>query len=142
MSNKNAATTTKPTANKPKNTAKPQEKKAKIPSITAKIDRLVDYEESKVKAYASANIGDAFAIHGIKVMDGGEKGLYLSMPSRSYQKDGKTEYTEVFHPVSAEARTELNKAVMDAYEQELAQEQVEDESMEIDEGDQAIEPKM
>lgn len=141
MANKKTATTTKPTANKPKNTAKPQEKKAKIPSVSAKIDRLVDYEESKVKAYASANIGDAFAIHGIKVMDGGEKGLYLSMPSRSYQKDGKTEYAEVFHPVSAEARTELNKAVMDAYEQELAQEQVEDEEMDMDEDDLPFEQK-
>lgn len=104
-------------------TKKTQEKKT-FPSISVKIDRLVDYEESKTKAFASANIENAFAIHGIKVMEG-DKGLYVSMPSRSYQKDGKTEYTEVFHPISAEARTELNKSVMKAYEQELAGEQTE-----------------
>lgn len=108
-------------------TKKTQEKKT-IPSISVKIDRLVDYEESKTKAFASANIGNAFAIHGIKIMDG-EKGLYVSMPSRSYQKDGKTEYADVFHPVSAEARTELNKAVLNAYDQELAEEQTETDSV-------------
>ena len=133
MSSKKTNATQKPNTAKPKNTEKPQEKKTKIPSINAKIDRFVDYEDSKVKAFASANIGDAFAIHGIKVMDGGEKGLYVSMPTRSYQKDGNTAYSEVFHPISTEARTELSKAVMNAYEQELAQVESEDEAMEMDE---------
>ncbi|MBR5822734.1 MAG: SpoVG family protein [Paludibacteraceae bacterium] len=104
-----------PTTNAPKQAAP---KKTKLPSIDVRIDSLVDYEGSKTKAFASANIGGAFAIHGLRVMDS-EKGLFVSMPSR---KDGEN-YREVFHPVSTEAREELNKKVLAAYEQKLTEEQ-------------------
>lgn len=102
-----------------------------MPTIRARIDRLADFENSKVKAFASANIGP-FAVHGLRVVDG-EKGMFVAMPSTSYQKDGKTEYQETFHPVSGEARKALNDAVLQAYEQKLAEEQTEDESMKMDE---------
>ena len=104
-----------PTTNAPKQAAP---KKSKLPSIDVRIDSLVDYEGSKTKAFASANIGGAFAIHGLRVMDS-EKGLFVSMPSR---KDGEN-YREVFHPVSTEAREDLNKKVLAAYEQKLTEEQ-------------------
>ena len=96
------------------------------PKINARIDSLVDYEGSKTKAFASVNIGDAFAIHGIKIIEG-EKGLFVSMPQR---KDGE-DYKDVFHPITAEAREELNKQIMDAYEQKLQEEQGE----QLDEGE-------
>lgn len=111
-----------------------QEQTTPIPTIRAKIDRLSDYEGSKVKAFASANIGGAFAIHGLRVVDG-EKGMFVAMPSTSYQKDGKTEYQETFHPVSGEARKALNDAVLQAYEQKLSEEQTEDASMKMDEAE-------
>ena len=111
-----------------------QEQTTPIPTIRAKIDRLSDYEGSKVKAFASANIGGAFAIHGLRVVDG-EKGMFVAMPSTSYQKDGKTEYQETFHPVSGEARKALNEAVLQAYEQKLSEEQTEDASMKMDEAE-------
>ena len=105
-----------------------QEQTAPMPTIRAKIDRLADFENSKVKAFASANIGGAFAIHGLRIVNG-EKGMFVAMPSTSYQKDGKTEYQETFHPVSGEARKALNDAVIEAYEQKLAEEQTEDEAL-------------
>lgn len=111
MAKKNATTT-----KAPEKQAAP--KKPKLPSIDVRIDSLVDYEGSKTKAFASANIGGAFAIHGLRVMDS-EKGLFVSMPSR---KDGEN-YREVFHPVSTEAREELNKKVLAAYEQKMTEEQ-------------------
>ena len=111
-----------------------QEQTTPIPTIRAKIDRLSDYEGSKVKAFASANIGGAFAIHGLRVVDG-EKGMFVAMPSTSYQKDGKTEYQETFHPVSGEARKALNDEVIEAYEQKLAEEQTEEETMDMDEAE-------
>ena len=46
-----------------------KEQKRSTPNISARIDRLVDYENSKVKAIASVNIGGAFAIHGLRVID-------------------------------------------------------------------------
>lgn len=110
--------------------------KPKLPSIQVRIDRLNDYEGSNVKAYASANIGGAFAIHGIKVVDS-QKGLFVSMPSNSYTgADGTTKYSDVFHAVTAEARTELNEKVMDAYEQalEVQQDESEDESEDESQG--------
>ena len=111
-----------------------QEQTESMPTIRARIDRLADFEGSKVKAFASANIGGAFAIHGLRVVDG-EKGLFVAMPSTSYQKDGKTEYQETFHPVSGDARKALNDAVLEAYEQKLTEEQTEDASMSMDEAE-------
>lgn len=109
----------------------PKKEQKSAPAVTARIDRMVDYEGGKTRAIASANIGGAFAIHGIKIMDS-DKGLFVSMPQSKYEKDGKTHYSEIFHPVTAEARTELNNAVLKAYEQKLdeeqAQEQNEDET--------------
>ena len=71
---------------------------------------------------ASANIGGAFAIHGIKIVDS-DKGLFVSMPQSKYEKDGKTHYSEIFHPVTADARNELYNAVLTAYGQKLDEEQ-------------------
>lgn len=111
-----------------------QEQSEAMPTIRARIDRLADFEGSKVKAFASANIGP-FAVHGLRVVDG-EKGMFVAMPSTSYQKDGKTEYQETFHPVSGEARKALNDAVLQAYEQKLTEEQTEDASMSMDEAEE------
>ena len=73
-------------------------------------------------------------MHGMRVVDG-EKGLFVAMPSTSFQRDGKTEYQETFHPVSGEARKALNDAVLQAYEQKLSEEQTEDASMKMDEAE-------
>ena len=83
-----------------------KQQKRSTPNISARIDRLVDYENSKVKAIASVNIGGAFAIHGLRVIDS-QKGLFVQMPQNSFQKDGKSEYSDIFHPITADARTEL-----------------------------------
>lgn len=98
--------------------------------IKARIDRMLDYEDSKVKAIASANIGGAFAIHGIKVIDS-EKGLFVQMPQSSFEKDGKKKYSDIFHPITADSRNELNAQVLEAYEQRLHME--ENESVETEE---------
>lgn len=103
------------------------------PTVSVRIDRMVDREDSKVKAYASANIGGTFAIHGIRVVDS-QKGLFVQMPQRSYEKDGATKYEDIFHPITADARTELNSAVLSVYEQRLHME--EDESQEVTEPDE------
>ena len=108
-----------------------------LPTVTVRIDRMVDRADSKVRAYASANIGRAFAIHGIRVVDS-QKGLFVQMPQRSFQKDGTTKYEDVFHPITAEARTELNSAVLSAYEQRLRVE--EDEAQDMAEPDEEEAP--
>ncbi len=44
-----------------------------------------------------------------------------------FQKDGKTEYSDIFHPVTADARSELNSKVLEAYEQKLDEVESENE---------------
>lgn len=111
---------------KKQTTAKEEAKEVNVPSIEAKISRLVDKEGSSIKAYASISINGAFAIHGVKVIES-KKGLYVSMPSRSYtDNEGRTQYSDICHPITAEARTELINTVTDAYEQALAEQQAEE----------------
>lgn len=87
-----------------------------LPSLTAKIDKLVNYEDNNLKAFASVTIGGAFTIHGLKVMDS-QNGLFVSMPSTKYEKNGKTQYSENFHAITKGARDELSRIVLEAYEQ-------------------------
>ena len=109
------------------------EQERSTPSISVRIDRLVDYDNSKLKAIASVNIGGVFAIHGLRVIDS-QKGLFVQMPQNSFQRDGKTEYSDIFHPITAEARSELNSKVLEAYEQEFTE--AESESEDSDEQDE------
>lgn len=101
---------------------KQKEQKKAVPTITARIDRLVNQEDSSIKAYASVNIGGAFAVHGIKVIDS-VKGIFVSMPSNRYKKDGKVEYSDICHPITADARNELIDRVTEAYEAKLSEKQ-------------------
>ena len=119
--------------------AKKKEQKQSVPSITAKIDRLVNQEDSSVKAYASVNIGGAFAVHGIRVMDS-VKGIFISMPSNSYKKDGKMQHSDICHPITAEARNALIDKVIEAYELKLSEEQDMDDLSEDETAD--IQPSM
>lgn len=112
-----------------------KKQKSDYPSISARIDRLVSYENTKVKAIASVNIGGAFAIHGLRVIDS-QKGLFVQMPQNVFQKGGKTEYSDIFHPVTSEARNALNDKVLEAYEQKLSETQAEDSG--IDETDAPV----
>ncbi len=105
-------------------------KQSGLPNITVKIDRLVDYEGSRLKAVASANIGGAFVVHGIKIIDG-EKGLFVSMPQSSYKKDGKTYYNDIFHPVVSEAHTALFNSILNAYQSKLQKKEIQDQNAEM-----------
>ena len=91
------------------------------PLVEARIDRLLD-GDFKTKAYASATIAGAFAVHGMRVIES-EKGRFISMPQDSYKKGGETKYSDTFHAITAEARDALVDAVNKAYEQALEQRQ-------------------
>ncbi len=93
-----------------------------VPYISVRIDKLYDDDTKKLKAFASANIGP-FAVHGIRVFEN-EKGMFVSMPSVSYKDgQGNTQYDDVFHPVTKEARDALVKNVIDEYNNALEQAQ-------------------
>ena len=114
-------------------TKKPTNTKAaaqKTP-LTAKIDRMIERENATVKAYASVNIGGAFVIKDIAVVDG-QKGMFARMPFRSYKTgSGDTKYSDIAFALTDEARQSLNDAVLGAYREAL--EESEDELPDEDE---------
>lgn len=115
----------------------------KLPDINVRINRLRN-DGSHIKANASVSIGNAFAVHGISVMEG-KNGLFISMPKRSYtDQSGEKKYSDVFYPVSKEAHDALNKAVLDAYEQTVEASKDESENEDISEDDETdgFEPVM
>ncbi|MDA3731406.1 SpoVG family protein [Niameybacter massiliensis] len=68
-----------------------------------------------VKAYASVNIGGAYAIKNLRIIEG-SKGIFVAMPS---VKNHKGEYDDIFFPITKESRTALNDSVIAAYEKKL-----------------------
>ncbi|MEI3579073.1 MAG: SpoVG family protein [Acutalibacteraceae bacterium] len=83
-------------------TTKKKQQETTTPQVEARIDRLVD-GDFKTKAFASATIGGAFAVHGIRVIES-DKGRFISMPQDSYKKNGETKYNDTFHAITADAR--------------------------------------
>ncbi len=137
MASKKGGGNTAPTQNEQAKSAEKVEKKEEnlqtqpaqipIPDITVRIDKIFDDESKKLKAIASANIGP-FAVHNIRIFEN-EKGRFINMPSVSYKDhNGNTQYDEVFHPVTKEAREALVESVIGAYENALVQSQNESRS--------------
>lgn len=88
-----------------------------MPALDIRINSMYPPgQQGGTRAYASATIDGCFAVRGIKIVEGGRDGLFVSMPSRN-TVDG---YKEVCFPVTAEFREQLHKAVMDAYQQAIA----------------------
>ena len=80
--------------------------------------RIVQKQDSKLKAVASITIDDCFVIHDIKVIEGTE-GYFIAMPSR---KTGEGEYKDIAHPINTETRQEVIDAVLEAYKTQIAAE--------------------
>ena len=111
------------------NTAKKAEQKVRqVPIISARIDKLYNYEDSNLKAVASVNIGGAFAVHGIRIIES-QKGMFVAMPSTRYtDSNGETKYRDITHPVTSAARKELIDKVTEAYDKALEEQQNETKS--------------
>lgn len=87
-----------------------------MPEIEVRINSMYPPgSQGSIRAYASVDIDKCFAVRGIKVVEGGENGLFVSMPSRKTQ-DG---YKDICFPVTAEFREQLHGAVLNAYQQAI-----------------------
>jgi len=86
---------------------------------TVKVERVrLVKKESNVKAFCDILIGGSYAVKGLRVVDG-KKGLFIGLPREKGKED---KYFDIFYPISKEARQELEKAVLDAYEEEKKKE--------------------
>ena len=82
--------------------------------FNARIDNVYNAGNS-LKALATVTVCNCFTIH--KIMVGSRDGsLSVAMPFEKYvDANGITVYRDIVHPVSAEARREIEKAVLAAY---------------------------
>lgn len=74
--------------------------------------------DSKMKAVVSVTFDNAFVVHDIKVIEGGDK-LFIAMPSR---KTPEGEYKDIAHPIIPEMRDLLEKSILERYHTALVEE--------------------
>ncbi len=74
-----------------------------------------------MKAVVSVTFDDAFVVHDIKVIEGQDK-LFIAMPSR---KTADGEFKDIAHPIHADMRESLQKAVLAKYEETMEEAAVE-----------------
>ena len=106
-----------------------------VPEFKVRIDRTINKDGSRVRAIASVSIAGSFAVHGVKIVDG-QDGPFVQMPQNSYEKGGKRQYEDIFHPITSEARSALSDAVLRMYEKEMRE--AEGEAMEAAAADQRM----
>ena len=80
--------------------------------ITSVSVRKITKENSRLRGIASVLIDDAFAIHDIRIIEG-DNGLFIAMPSR---KTPNGEFKDIAHPINADTREKIQKAILEAYE--------------------------
>ena len=94
----------------------PKEMKERI--ITMQITDIKNrkfFDEGPMKAVVSVTFDDCLAVHDIKVIYARER-YFIVMPSRK-SPDGS--YRDIVHPINADFRGELERAVIDAYQVQL-----------------------
>jgi stage V sporulation protein G len=84
--------------------------------------------EGKLKAYVSITFDDSFVVHNLKVING-QNGIFVAMPSR---KTTSGEFKDVAHPINSAFREVLQKAVLEAYNQETENKPETEEKHETD----------
>ncbi len=74
--------------------------------------------DNTTKAVASVTFDEEFVVHDIKVIES-QNGLFIAMPSR---KTPNGEFKDIAHPINAETREKIQKAILEAYESPDAEE--------------------
>ncbi len=73
------------------------------------------YQDTRLKALVSVTIDNDFAVHDIKVIEGPER-LFVAMPSR---KDDNGVFRDIAHPITPEARQNIEQKILSAYREYL-----------------------
>lgn len=74
-------------------------------------DRDAQDSSSRLKAYATIVFDNDFIVRDLKIIQG-EKGLFVSMPSRR-RKDGT--FRDIVHPLNAETRKMIEEQIIKEY---------------------------
>lgn len=77
--------------------------------------KVFPVNEERLKAYVTITIDHVFVVRDLKIIKGND-GLFVAMPSKK-RKDGQ--FKDIAHPLNQETRSEIERAVFDAYEKEV-----------------------
>ncbi len=80
------------------------------------------FPDGKVRAIVSIILDGDFAVHDLKVIQGLER-TFVAMPNRR-SEEGR--YQDIVHPITAEARAQLEDAVLEKYREAASAEPAED----------------
>lgn len=80
------------------------------------------YTEGRLRALVSITIDGDFAVHDIKVIEGPQR-LFVAMPSR---KEANGTFRDIAHPITPQARQNLENLILEAYEAYKAEHSEED----------------
>lgn len=78
----------------------------------------------RLRAVVSITVDDMLAVHDIKVVQGDER-LFVAMPSR---KDENGIFRDIVHPISPDARKDIETVILEAYERQAALAAAEEEA--------------
>ncbi len=76
-------------------------------------------QDGRLKAVVSMTVDDAIAVHDIKIVQGDER-VFVAMPSR---RDESGVFRDIIHPISPEARGEIEAQIITAYEDYISAQQ-------------------
>ncbi len=72
-------------------------------------------QEGKMRAIVSITLEDCFAVHDVRVIEG-SSGLFVAMPSK---RNPNGDFRDIAHPINANTRGEIQRAVIEAYTAEV-----------------------
>lgn len=76
-------------------------------------------QDGRLKAVVSMTVDNAIAVHDIKIVQGDER-VFVAMPSR---RDESGMFRDIIHPISPEARGEIEATIIAAYERYMSAQQ-------------------
>ncbi len=68
--------------------------------------------DNRLVGIAAITIDECFVVHELRIIEG-KNGLFVAMPSR---KMPNGEFKDVAHPINTETRSEIEQAVLEAFQ--------------------------
>lgn len=87
--------------------------------------RISPSRGGKVRAFASIVIDDCFIVNDLRVMEGREGQVFVTMPAR---KSRNGQMRDIAHPLNREAREAIESKVLEEFERAVRELAVPDES--------------
>jgi stage V sporulation protein G len=88
--------------------------------------RISPSRGGKVRAFASIVIDDCFIVNDLRVMEGREGQVFVTMPAR---KSRNGQMRDIAHPLNREAREAIESKVLEEFERAVRELAIPDESL-------------